>query len=63
MFGPGFRDFVSQDTTSHGQSNPERLIKSWHGFEKPDSEDSGIEEEFEVLEVVRKLVNSSIFPL
>ncbi|WP_265029896.1 host RNA manipulator TomO [Wolbachia endosymbiont (group A) of Philonthus cognatus] len=50
MFGPGFRDFVSQDTTSHGQSNPERLIKSWHGFEKPDSEDSGIEEEFEVLD-------------
>lgn len=54
MFGPGFRDFVSQDTTSHGQSNPERLIKSWHGFEKPDSEDSGncseFEGEFEVLD-------------
>ncbi len=31
-------------------SNSERLIKSWHGFEKPDSEDSGIEEEFEVLD-------------
>ncbi|WP_341819525.1 hypothetical protein [Wolbachia endosymbiont (group A) of Brachyopa scutellaris] len=54
MFGPGFRDFVSQDTTSHGQSNPERLIKSWYGFEKPDSEDSGncseSEGEFEVLD-------------
>ncbi|WP_341824071.1 hypothetical protein [Wolbachia endosymbiont (group A) of Udea olivalis] len=50
MFGSNFRDFVSQDTTSQGQSNSERLIKSWHGFEKPDSEDSGIEEEFEVLD-------------
>ncbi|MBC6686353.1 lipase family protein [Wolbachia pipientis] len=50
MFGSNFRDFVSQDTTSHGQSNPERLIKNWHGFEKPDSEDSSIEEEFEILE-------------
>ncbi|WP_425384878.1 host RNA manipulator TomO [Wolbachia endosymbiont (group A) of Sturmia bella] len=50
MFGSNFRDFVSQDTTSQGQSNSERLIKSWHGFEKPDFEDSGIEEEFEVLD-------------
>ncbi|NEV49620.1 lipase family protein [Wolbachia pipientis] len=50
MFGSNFRDFVSQDTTSHDQSNPERLIKNWHGFEKPDSEDSSIEEEFEILE-------------
>ncbi|WP_265033620.1 hypothetical protein [Wolbachia endosymbiont (group A) of Sicus ferrugineus] len=41
MFGSNFRDFVSQDETSQGQSNSERLIKSWHGFEKPDSEDSG----------------------
>ncbi|BEP32959.1 MAG: hypothetical protein WBIAU2_11860 [Wolbachia endosymbiont of Drosophila biauraria] len=50
MFGSNFRDFVSQDTTSRGQSNSERLIKSCHGFEKPDSEDLGIEEEFEVLD-------------
>lgn len=50
MFGPDFRDFVSQDATSQGQSNSERLIKSWHGFERSDSEDSGIEEEFEVLD-------------
>ncbi|WP_374698654.1 hypothetical protein [Wolbachia endosymbiont (group B) of Limnophora tigrina] len=53
MFGSNFRDFVSQDATSQGQSNSERLIKSWHGFEKPDSEDSGncseAEGEFEVL--------------
>ncbi|WP_256466257.1 hypothetical protein [Wolbachia endosymbiont of Oedothorax gibbosus] len=40
MFGSNFRDFVSQDATSQGQSSSERLIESWHGFEKPDSEDS-----------------------
>ncbi len=50
MFGSNFRDFVSQDATSQGQSNSERLIKSWHGFERSDSEDSGIEEGFEVLD-------------
>ncbi|MGL9779178.1 MAG: host RNA manipulator TomO [Wolbachia sp.] len=50
MFDPGFRDFVSQDAALQDQSSSERLIKSWHGFEKPDSEDSGIEEEFEVLD-------------
>lgn len=47
MFGSNFRDFVSQDATSQGQSNSERLIKNWHGFEKPDSEDSSIEGEEE----------------
>ncbi len=50
MFGSNFRDFVSQDAPSQGQSNSERLIKSWHGFERSDSEDSGIEEGFEVLD-------------
>ncbi|WP_265026167.1 host RNA manipulator TomO [Wolbachia endosymbiont (group A) of Bibio marci] len=50
MFGSNFRDFVSQDAALQDQSSSERLIKSWHGFEKPDSEDSGIEEEFEVLD-------------
>lgn len=50
MFGSNFRDFVSQDSPSQGQSNSERSIKSWHGFERSDSEDSGIEEGFEVLD-------------
>ncbi len=40
MFGSNFRDFVSQDAALQDQSSSERLIKSWHGFEKPDSEDS-----------------------
>lgn len=50
MFGSSFGGFVSQDAALRDQSSSERLIKNWRGFEKPDSEDSGVEEEFEVLD-------------
>ncbi|APR98046.1 host RNA manipulator TomO [Wolbachia endosymbiont of Folsomia candida] len=59
MFGPNFRDFVSSvsEDTVFSDIKDERLIKSWHGFEKSDSRDSGnCSENEEVENPVKKAV-------